>query len=72
MGLAGRGKEHVQSSEGCVWETERKSLCLDLKSQEGGAASVAAEGWRRSDSEGLPKPWDVDRLYFMLKAVTSH
>ena len=33
-GLAGRGKEHIQSSEGCIQETEKNSLGQDLKMAE--------------------------------------
>ena len=33
-GLAGRRKEHIQSSEGCIQETEKNSLCQDLKMAE--------------------------------------
>ena len=33
-GLAGRGKEHIQSSKECIQETEKNSLCQDLKTAE--------------------------------------
>lgn len=45
VGCCSSGKEHVQSSEGCMQETEGKSLCLVSKAR-GRGRTVPAGGLR--------------------------